>query len=211
MNINDLRINYSKSSINFDDLISDPKELFKVWFNEALRLKINEPNAFVLSTVSNQNTPSSRVVLLKEVNSNGFVFFTNYLSKKSKEIENNPFVSLNFYWPDLEKQIRITGKAIKISRAESEKYFSTRPTKSKIGAVISNQSEEISFDFCFNNEIEKNKEKFENFPIACPDNWGGYCVFALSYEFWQGRPSRLHDRLSYILKDDVWEIRRLSP
>ena len=150
MNINDLRINYSKSSINFDDLISDPKELFKVWFNEVLSLKINEPNAFVLSTVSNQNTPSSRVVLLKEVNSNGFVFFTNYLSKKSKEIENNPFVSLNFYWPDLEKQIRITGKAIKISRAESEKYFSTRPTKSKIGAVISNQSEEISFDFCLN-------------------------------------------------------------
>ena len=118
---------------------------------------------------------------------------------------------MNFYWPDLEKQVRINGKAIKITREESEKYFKTRPTKSKIGAIISNQSNEISFDFCFDNEIKKNKTKFQNSSIPCPVNWGGYCVFPLSYEFWQGRPSRLHDRLSYMLKEDVWKIKRLSP
>ena len=211
MNINDLRINYNKSSINFDDFCSDPKEMFKVWFNEALTLKISEPNAFVLSTVSEQKIPSSRIVLLKEVNSKGFVFFTNYLSQKSKDINMNPFVSLNLYWPDLERQVRISGKAKKISRAETEKYFNTRPNKSKIGAIISNQSEEISFDFCFDNEIKKHKDKLEDSTISCPVNWGGYCVFPLSYEFWQGRPSRLHDRLSYILNDDNWKVSRLSP
>tara|TARA_B100000287_G_C20582104_1_gene760776 strand:- start:402 stop:1037 length:636 start_codon:yes stop_codon:yes gene_type:complete len=211
MNINNLRLDYNKSSIDFNNTVKEPKEYFITWFNQAIKMNIKDPNACVLSTISQDNKPSSRVILLKEINSNGFIFFTNYNSNKSKDIKHNNNVSLNFYWPDLEKQIRIVGTTKRISRKESEEYFQNRPKKSQIGAIISNQSEEVKLNFDFDKELQLANKKFKNKIIQCPENWGGYCVIPLKYEFWQGRPSRLHDRITYVLEHDKWMIKRLAP
>ena len=211
MDLKDLRLNYSKNKINFNNLEKDPINYFKKWFGEISKKSNLEVNACVLSTVSSDNKTSSRVVLLKIVNENGFTFFTNFNSMKSRDIKENSNVSLNFYWPELERQVRINGVAKRIKRSESINYFNSRPRNSKLGAWISDQSSEININHDFEKQLESIIEKFNNKEVSCPPHWGGYCINPLDIEFWQGRPSRLHDRLLYEFKDKSWISKRLSP
>ena len=211
MDLKNLRLNYKKSSIDFKNLTDSPIEFFLTWFDEALKVNKYEANACVLSTISAQNTPTSRVVLLKSVHEKGFIFFTNYKSNKSTDIENNNNVALNFYWPELEKQVRITGKAIKISTKDSDSYFKSRPRESKMGAWLSHQSTEIGLYYNFMETLNNLESKFKGKEVERPLNWGGYCIEANSIEFWQGRPSRLHDRLLYELNGTIWNKKRLAP
>ena len=211
MDIKNLRVNYKKSAIEFNTLEDNPIQYFMNWFADALTVNKDEANACVLSTISALNTPSSRVVLLKEVNENGFTFFTNYTSRKAKDIEHNNNVALNFYWPELERQVRINGVAKKISAKESDAYFKSRPRESQMGAWVSEQSKAIKLDYNFMDSLNKLESKFKGKEIKRPLHWGGYCIVPTSVEFWQGRPSRLHDRLVYELDEEIWNKRRLSP
>ena len=205
-----MRLNYEKSSIDFNNLFDNPFSFFSLWMNDAINV-VKEANAFVLSTVSNNNIPSSRVVLLKHFDQNGFVFYTNYESDKSIDISNNKFVSMNFYWPNLERQVRISGKANRISAEKSDTYFKSRPKESKIGALLSHQSEEIDLNYDFSERFQKIKDSFKNSEIKRPDNWGGIIIKPNFFEFWQGKPSRLHDRICYKIKDKKWILYRLAP
>ena len=205
-----MRLNYEKSSIDFNNLFDNPFSFFSLWMNDAINV-VKEANAFVLSTVSNNNIPSSRVVLLKHFDQNGFIFYTNYDSDKSIDISNNKFVSLNFYWPNLERQVRISGKASRISSEKSDTYFKSRPKESKIGALLSHQSEEIDLNYDFSERFQKIKDSLKNSEIKRPDNWGGIIIKPNFFEFWQGKPSRLHDRICYKIKENKWILYRLSP
>ena len=211
MDLKNLRLNYKKSAIDFNTLVDNPIQYFMNWFADALSVNRDEANACILSTVSEINIPSSRVVLLKEVNVNGFTFFTNYTSSKARDIEYNNNVSLNFYWPELERQVRINGIAVKISAKESAAYFKNRPRESKMGAWVSEQSKPINLDYNFMDSLSKLGSEFKGKEIACPLHWGGYCVVPTKVEFWQGRPSRLHDRLVYELDGKIWNKKRLAP
>ena len=205
-----MRLNYKKSSIDFNNLFDNPFSFFSVWMSDAINV-VAEANAFVLSTVSNNNIPSSRVVLLKHFDQKGFVFYTNYESDKSIDISKNKFVSLNFYWPNLERQVRISGKANRISAEKSDEYFKSRPKESKIGAVLSQQSKEIDLNYDFSETFQSLKDSLKNNEIDRPDNWGGIIIKPNFFEFWQGKPSRLHDRICYKIKDKKWILYRLSP
>ena len=208
--IDEIREDFGKSEIDFKNLPEVPMELFSNWFSLALKSDKDNAISFVLSTVSQENIPSSRVLLMRKVDENGFTFFTNYNSTKSKDIDNNHFVSMNFFWNKLEKQIRITGKASKVSPENSDTYFNSRPEKSKIGAAVSNQSSVIDFNFDFNkiiSELQLDKDS-----IKRPKNWGGYMVIPIKIEFWQGRPNRLHDRVLYTkVSENTWKKERLAP
>ena len=211
MDLKNLRINYKKSSIDFKNLDDNPISFFLKWFDDALKVNKDEANACVLSTVSMENKPSSRVVLLKSVNEKGFIFFTNYKSNKSLDIQNNPNVSMNFYWPELERQVRITGNAEQISLKDSDEYFRNRPRESQMGAWLSNQSTSIDLYYDFKDTLNKLESKFKGKDVERPLHWGGYCVIPSKIEFWQGRPFRLHDRLLYELDKNVWNKTRLAP
>ena len=211
MDLNNLRLNYKKSAIDFKNLEDNPISFFLKWFDDALKVNKDEANACVLSTVSVENKPSSRVVLLKSVNEKGFTFFTNYKSNKSLDIQNNPNVSLNFYWPELERQVRITGIAEQISAKDSDEYFKNRPRESQMGAWLSHQSTSIGLYYDFMDNLNKLESSFKGKDIERPLHWGGYCVIPSKIEFWQGRPSRLHDRLLYELDENVWNKERLAP
>ncbi len=211
MDLKNLRLNYKKSSIDFKNLLDSPIEFFLTWFDDALKLSKHEANACVLSTVSIENKPSSRVVLLKSVNVNGFTFFTNYKSNKSLDINNNPNVSLNFYWPELERQVRITGIAEQISQKDSDEYFNNRPRESQIGAWLSNQSTSIDLNYNFMATLNKLENTFISKDVDRPLHWGGYLINPDKMEFWQGRPSRLHDRLLYEANENGWNKKRLAP
>ena len=211
MDLNNLRLNYKKSSIDFKNLEDNPISFFLKWFDDALKVNKDEANACVLSTVSVENKPSSRVVLLKSVNEKGFTFFTNYKSNKSLDIQNNPNVSLNFYWPELERQVRITGVAEQISPKDSDEYFKNRPRESQMGAWLSHQSTSIGIYYDFMDTLNKLESSFKGKDIERPLHWGGYCIIASKIEFWQGRPSRLHDRLLYEFDENVWNKKRLAP
>ncbi|MBT7896019.1 MAG: pyridoxamine 5'-phosphate oxidase [Flavobacteriales bacterium] len=165
----------------------------------------------MLSTISKEGTPSSRIVLLKTMDKQGFVFFTNYKSNKSLDIQENPNVSLLFYWPLIERQVRITGKIEKVSLEESQNYFKTRSRKSKIGAWASKQSSVIHSKKDFQDQIARYTKKYKNKTIPCPLFWGGYRLIPSSFEFWQARVNRLHDRFIYTIKNKTWTINRLSP
>ncbi len=208
-----MRLSYQKGGLNEDEVEKSPFEQFDIWFEEAKKADLTEPNAMTISTVSPELTPTSRTVLLKYFDETGFVFFTNYTSEKSQHIDNNPNVSLHFLWLDLERQIRIEGVAKKISTAESIKYYSRRPKGSQIGAWVSHQSEIISSKSLLKAQYEKLMAKFKDGEVPFPDFWGGYRVEPNKVEFWQGGENRLHDRIVYELDKDqqAWLIRRLAP
>ena len=211
MDIKNLRLNYKKSTIDFKNLAKNPIQYFMNWFEDALKVSKQEANACVLSSVSSDNYPSSRVVLLKGVNENGFTFFTNYKSSKAKDIDANPNVALNFYWPELERQVRIVGIAKKITINDSDTYFKSRPRESQMGAWLSDQSKVIGLDYNFMETLNSLESKFKDKEVERPLHWGGYCIEPIKIEFWQGRPSRLHDRLEYKREDGKWIYKRLAP
>ena len=210
-NIKNIREDFDKSKINFATSPYNPLDLFDSWLNLALDIDKNNAICFVLSTISADSIPNSRVVLLRGLDTNGFTFYTNFNSSKAKDIELNNVVSANFFWNKLEKQVRITGKAVKLSEEISDSYFSTRPRLSQLGAWVSNQSSKINLDKDFESEIIKIENKFKNNDVDRPKNWGGYCIVPDKIEFWQGRPSRLHDRLLYTKVENIWKKERLSP
>lgn len=203
-----LRTDYNKHSLSEEDAGSNPFELFSIWFNDAVTGE-KEPNSMVLSTGVKQ--PTSRVVLLKEVQDNAFVFFTNYNSQKGRDIANNGNVSLLFYWQNLERQVRIEGFATKISEQESNDYFYSRPLESQIGAIASSQSEVLGSRLELETQVKQLTELYKNKPIERPSNWGGYAVEPALFEFWQGRSSRLHDRLQFKVDQGDWKRQRLYP
>ena len=210
--IADIRQEYTKHTLDISDVDADPLNQFKLWFSEAEKAEISEVNAMTLSTVSSDGLPSSRIVLLKDIENGGFVFFTNYQSDKGKDLEVNPAGALLFFWKELERQVRIQGVVSKISKEDSEKYFISRPKGSQIGAWTSPQSTIIkSRDLLVKREQELSN-KFKNSEVLPkPEQWGGYVLKPAKMEFWQGRPNRLHDRILYTSSDNSWEINRLAP
>jgi pyridoxamine 5'-phosphate oxidase len=209
--IKNLRKNYDSASLNEDNINKNPFEQFKNWLNLALSQDVPEPNAMTLSTVDKDNRPSSRIVLLKGIEDNGFVFYTNYNSRKGREILSNSYVSLNFFWHQLEKQIRIDGQVRKVKEEDSDEYFQSRPRESQIGAWTSLQSSPIASREVLESKYKELEEFYLNKVIPRPPVWGGYIVIPDQFEFWQGRPNRLHDRFQFKLKDSNWLIERLSP
>ena len=207
--LSNLRKEYLKSGIVKDNLKSNPIEQFSLWFDQAIEANIIEPSAMSLAT--SDDYIGIRTVLLKFFDDKGFVFFTNYESKKSKQLQNNPQAAILFPWLALERQVKIIGSVEKITKLESLKYFSSRPKDSQIGAWSSQQSSKISSRAILVDQFAVMKKKFANGEIPLPDFWGGYRVVPQSIEFWQGRESRLHDRLIYERKDNGWDISRLSP
>ena len=207
--LSNLRKEYLKSGIVKDNLKSNPIEQFSLWFDQAIEANIIEPSAMSLAT--SDDYIGIRTVLLKFFDDKGFVFFTNYESKKSKQLQNNPQAALLFPWLALERQVKIIGSVEKITKLESLKYFSSRPKDSQIGAWSSQQSSRISSRAILVNQFAVMKKKFANGEIPLPEFWGGYRVVPESIEFWQGRESRLHDRLIYERNDNGWDITRLSP
>ena len=209
-NLQDIRRDYSKSKLDKKTIENDPFFQFDKWMKEALAGGFLEPPGFVLSTCGKNGMPSSRVLLLKEYDSNGFVFYSNYLSRKGNELEENPKASMLFYWDKFERQIRINGSVEKITREHSDAYFQRRPYTSRLGAWASEQSRELKSRFSLMRKVASLMVKYpKNVPL--PDHWGGYRLIPEEFEFWQGRTSRLHDRFSFIKNGDKWEITRLAP
>jgi pyridoxamine 5'-phosphate oxidase len=204
-----LRREYSRHELTEDSVDKDPVVQFSTWFNEAMNADVLEPNAFTLATVSAENKPSIRTVLLKSFDKDGFIFFTNYQSRKGNDLAVNPNAAMCFLWLELERQIRIEGKIEKISAEASDEYFATRPEGSRIGAWVSPQSKPISKE-----ELEKRlaemTRKYAS-AIPRPPHWGGYLLRPDMIEFWQGRPSRLHDRIVYSRERNSWKVQRLAP
>ena len=207
--IRDLRTDYQKSELNVKDLTLEPITLFQQWLSQAITYS-NDANAFVLSTVNSNSVPSSRVLLLRDATEKGFSFFTNYSSRKSQEIEVNPNVCMNFFWPEMERQVRINGSISRLSEQESDDYFNSRPYESRIGAWCSPQSQVIESREVFENKIQELKKKYPN-EVPRPENWGGYTIVPNEIEFWQGRASRLHHRFLYSKEGENWTINRLAP
>jgi pyridoxamine 5'-phosphate oxidase len=191
---------------------ADPIQQFGIWWQEALQSEIVEVNAMTLATANEQGVPSARIVLLKGYDERGFVFFSNYESKKAGDLQVNPMASLVFFWKELERQVRISGRVEKVTELESDQYFQSRPEGSRIGAWASPQSTVISSRQVIEEKVEALQASFEGKEIPRPLHWGGYRVVPSSIEFWQGRSSRLHDRIQYTLQsDDNWVIERLAP
>lgn len=206
------RRSYEKGSLMEKDLPIDPIILFESWFKLADESTlVQEANTMSISTVGNDRWPKTRIVLLKSFSPEGFIFFTNYESAKGKDLELNPKCCLSFFWPALEKQIIIQGKASKIGKEESEEYFNSRPRGSQLGALVSNQSSVIPSRDFLEDGLTELERKFENQPVPKPSHWGGYLVDPQKFEFWQGRQNRLHDRILYSKKENKWKMERLAP
>lgn len=214
--IANLRRDYTKNGLLENTCADNPLDQFAIWFSEALSAKVLEPNAMNLSTVSANGKPHGRVVLLKAADERGFVFYTNYTSDKGKEIAENSHVALTFWWPELERQVRIEGCAEKVARDESQEYFHSRPFASQVGAWASHQSSVITnrefLEETYENLLQKFSKEVENGnKVPLPEFWGGYVVIPERIEFWQGRTGRLHDRIAYVREHNSWTRNRLSP
>lgn len=210
--IADLRKNYTLQSLDISDVLADPLRQFKRWFDEALSSNLPEPNAMVLATADSTGQPSARVVLLKGLDERGFVFYTNYGSRKGQHLSGNPKASLCFNWLELERQVRIEGIAERVPDAESDAYFQSRPFESRIGALASQQSTRAESRAQLEETYAKLLKQFGDKPVPRPENWGGYVVRPQLIEFWQGRPGRLHDRIEYRKTEErSWSLARLSP
>lgn len=210
--LHDYRKLYEKHELLEHEIPSDPFELFHYWLRDTESTKeVEEINTMTLSTISPDGYPKSRVVLLKEYDHEGFVFYTNYLSEKGKAIAQNPKVCLSFFWPESERQVIVKGIAKKNSEKESEEYFKSRPRGSQLGAWASSQSSVIPSREFLNRRLEALEKEYEGKEIPKPPYWGGYKVFASEFEFWQGRPNRLHDRIYFTKEKDKWKIDRLAP
>ncbi len=211
--LGDYRKSYEKSALMEDAISHNPMEVFQKWFYETEASEgIEEPNAMTVSTIGLDGFPKSRVVLLKKFTYEGFIFYTNYESEKGKAIAMNPNVCISFFWPTMERQVIVKGKAEKIAENLSDGYFESRPDGSKLGAIVSEQSSVIPSRESLEKKLKKLEKKYEGKEIERPDYWGGYIVKPESIEFWQGRPNRLHDRIRFTLQEDFdWKMERLSP
>lgn len=210
-NIADIRKDYKLKSLQESEVAADPFVQFSQWWEEAIASNIDEVNAMALATVGSNGKPSARIVLLKGIDKNGFHFFTNYESHKAKDIDANNKVALIIFWKELERQIRIEGTAMKLTEAESDTYYFSRPVDSQIGAWASPQSNVINSRTFLDENIVAIKNKFETEKITRPIFWGGYTVIPNVIEFWQGRSNRLHDRLQYSKVENTWKLERLAP
>lgn len=210
--ISEIRTDYTKATLDISSVAPNPIKQFESWFKEALASKALEPNAMNLATLSENGRPTSRIVLLKGIENSQFVFYTNYQSQKGRELELNPACALNFFWPELERQVRIEGVASRVSPEVSDHYFQSRPRGSQIGAWASPQSLLIKERSILEERVTMLEEKYKNHKVLPrPKQWGGYGVTPYEIEFWQGRSSRLHDRIVYTRIDDQWKINRLAP
>lgn len=211
--IENLREDYRSNTLTIDDIAAKPMDQFKLWFEEALQSQLLEPNAMTLATCTPQGIPSARVVLLKGFDEEGFAFYTNYLSRKGQELIQNPSAALVFCWLELQRQVRIEGWVERMSREESVAYFQSRPKSSQIGAWASNQSNVIEDRTILEENVERLKEEYKDEDqLPCPEHWGGLKMIPEKVEFWQGRTSRLHDRILYTLDENgKWKTERLAP
>jgi pyridoxamine 5'-phosphate oxidase len=211
-NLHDYRKTYEKGALTEDTVTENPMHQFTLWFKEAEESStVDEVNAMTLSTVDASGMPRGRVVLLKEIGQEGFIFYTNYASEKGQAIAINNKVCLSFFWPGLERQIIIKGEATKISEGKSTAYFSKRPRESQLGALVSDQSASIKDRATLEQKLAVLDKTYEDKSIPKPETWGGYLIRPMEFEFWQGRPSRLHDRIRYAKNNDIWTIERLQP
>lgn len=211
MSIADLRTEYSRASLSEAEVHSDPIKQFSKWFGEAIAAQIPEANAMSVATVSADGRPSSRILLIKEFDQRGFTFFTNYESRKGQDLGENQYAALLFFWIELERQVRIEGRVERISAAENDTYFQSRPLKSRLGALASAQSQPIASREALETKFVQAEQQYGDHP-ARPAHWGGYRLVPDYMEFWQGRPSRLHDRIAYIRQaDGGWQRQRLQP
>lgn len=207
-----IRKEYSQGSLDVSSVNDDPVVQFGKWFDEAVQSNALEPSAMTLATISETGKPSARIVLLKGIANGQFYFYTNYQSQKGRELDQNPACALTFFWPELERQVRISGMAQRATHEESDQYFQSRPRGSQIGAWASPQSAVIKDRAILEERVKELEEKFGNDAILPrPRQWGGYAIAPFEIEFWQGRPSRLHDRILYTLIDKQWKISRLAP
>ncbi len=211
MTLADMRREYSEVGLREADCDPNPIWQFEVWFNEAVKAGLNEPNAMTLATATPDGEPSARIVLLKGVDARGFAFFTNYDSPKGRELAANPQAAMVFFWPELERQVRIEGEVELLSAVESDEYHKTRPRGSQLGAWCSSQSEVIAGREVLEARLREYEEKFRDGEVPRPPHWGGYRLKPNLIEFWQGRPNRLHDRIRYRLFEGNWIMQRLSP
>jgi len=206
-----LRTEYSQKELLESEVNKDPVRQFEKWMQDALNADVMEPHAMTLTTVNKDGKPSSRIVLLRDFGMDGFVFYTNYNSKKGRDIMDNPNVAMNFFWPQVERQVRLEGVLEKVEGKISDEYFKSRPRESKIGAWVSEQSQEINDRSFLEEKFISLSQKYPGEEIPRPSYWGGYVMKPTFMEFWQGRPGRMHDRISYLLKGSNWLIHRLSP